>query len=435
MSKTASGKVPLSRRTPDWLPAVLFVLALLMVAFGYGYLSATRHYPPDGLIRLARDTVADWSKHWENDLGIEPNRNLVSARPGRQRVVTYHPDQLAQGLRLVAGLTAGRKALNGAVLLHADGTEMHYWPVDYALLDPEGPDPENVLLHGIAVFKDGSIVVNFDEGRVLARLDACGKIVWNNRGWYHHAVSHSWDGTIWALNWVEDSDTLDQLDVANGQLIQRISLMKDIILPHGSKGKFLAMFPEGEDQLVTPVDPFHTNDVDVLSPDLAPAFPGFSTGDLLISLRSVNLVAVVDAKSHDLKWSRTGPWYRQHDPDFLPDGTISVFDNNMSFGASRIVAISPVTGKYRTVYEGREGQPFYSWRRGQHKQLYNGNLLITESERGRVFEVDSNGEMVWEYNNIYDDTRNGVVTRGMLLPDDFFNQGALHCGSQSPDKQ
>lgn len=434
MFDTGDRKKSTTGSSPGRAPLVLFIFALVFAAFGYGYLSATRHYPPDALIRLAWETVVDWSKYWKNDLGIEPNRNLVSAAPGRQGFVTYRPDKLAQGLRLVSGQIGGRKALNGAVLYRADGTELHYWPVDYAALDPDGPDQENVLLHGIVVLSDGSIVVSFDEGRVLARLNACGNIIWNNRGWYHHAVSRSYDGTIWALNWDEDSDTLDQIEVATGKLLQRISLMEDVILPHGRAGTFLALYPEGEVELKTPMDPFHTNDVEVLSPELAPAFPEFTAGDLLISLRSLNLVTVIDAHSHDVKWSSTEHWFRQHDPDFLPGGTISVFDNNMGFGASRIVAINPVSGNYSTLYAGNEDQPFYSWRRGQQMQLGNGNLLITESERGRVFEVDSLGEMIWEYNNIYDDTRNGVVTQAILLPDDFFKQGALQCDSQSTGK-
>jgi hypothetical protein len=28
-----------------------------------------------------------------------------------------------------------------------------------------------------------------------------------------------------------------------------------------------------------------------------------------------------------VKWSQTGPWLRQHDPDFLSDGRILVYDN------------------------------------------------------------------------------------------------------------
>jgi Arylsulfotransferase (ASST) len=410
------------------LPLLMFIFAVAFAAFSYGYLAAVKKLPPYDLISTAYDTVVDLAKYWKNDLNIEPTRHLVESRPGRPAFATYLPGRLARGNRLISGLTAGRKALNGALLYTPDGKELHYWPVDYNVLDPDGPDPENVMLHGIVVFRDGTIIVSFDEGRILAKIDACGNVIWKNRGWYHHAVSKSYDGTVWALKWVSDTDTLDQVNADTGELIQRISLMDDIILPHHRQALFLMKYKESEDKLITPVDPFHTNDIEILSPELAPAFPAFEAGDLLISLRQVNLVAVVSAEDHDLKWWSTGPWYRQHDPDFLPDGTISVFDNNMSFGASRILDINPQTGELKTLFEGSESLPFYSWRRGQQEMQENGNLLITEAEKGHVFEVDKAGELVWEYNNIYDETRNGIVTRAMVLPEDFFQAGALQCG-------
>lgn len=409
------------------VPVMLFVFAVAFFSFFYGYLAATKKLPPHGLIKTAHETVLDLAKYWKNDLNIEPTRHLVKSQPGRSRFKTYQPGRLAAGYRLISGLTGGRKALNGVTLYKEDGEELHYWPVDYGSLDPDGPDPENVLLHGIAVFRDGAIIVSFDEGRALAKIDACGNVIWNNRGWYHHAVSRSHDGTVWVLNWVSDSDTLDQINVGTGELIQRVSLMEDVILPHRQQGVFMIKYPEGEDKIITPVDPFHTNDIEILAPGIANAFPAFEAGDLMVSLREVNLVAVIGGADHDLKWSSTGPWYRQHDPDFLPDGTISVYDNNMGFGSSRILAIDPQTGKQATLFEGTESQPFYSWRRGQHEHLDNGNLLITESERGRVLEVDRDGGLVWEFNNIYDETRNGIVTRAMVLPPDYFEAGALKC--------
>ena len=419
-----------SRKREPLLPRVLFVFSLVFFAFLYGYMAATSRLPPSGLITTAVSTLKDLRQHWKNDLNIEPTRHLVKADAGRQRFVIHAPDRMAPGDRLVAGLTAGRTAMNGAILYRADGTELHYWPVDYAQLDPEGPDPENVMLHGLAIFSDGSVIVSFDEGRVLAKLDACGNIIWNRRGWYHHAVSKSFDGTIWAVNWEAGSDVLEQLDPASGKLLQSISLMQDIILPHQQQGLFLSQYPEGEGELEAPVDPFHTNDVEVLSPEQAGAFPGFAAGDLLISLRRLSLVAVIDGVSHDVKWSSVGPWYRQHDPDFDRDGRISVYDNNMHFGKSRIVAIDPGSRSVEVLYEGTPEQPFYSWRRGTHQLLDNNGMLITESERGHVMEIDDTGKLVWEYNNIYDELRNGVVTQSILLAPGFFEPDALQCGGR-----
>ena len=70
------------------------------------------------------------------------------------------------------------------------------------------------------------------------------------------------------------------------------------------------------DRLVALVKYFRDKyDVEELGPELADAFPQFAVGDLLVSMRSLNLIAVLDGSTHDVKWWQIGPWHRQHDPD------------------------------------------------------------------------------------------------------------------------
>ena len=85
-------------------------------------------------------------------------------------------------------------------------------------------------------------------------------------------------------------------------------------------------------------DPFHANDVEALKLSMAEAFEGagFVAGDLLISLRELNLVGVIDPRTQVFRWFRHGPWFKQHDPDFQADGTITVDDNRIGLGASSV---------------------------------------------------------------------------------------------------
>ena len=48
-------------------------------------------------------------------------------------------------------------------------------------------------------------------------------------------------------------------------------------------------------------------------------------------------------------------------------------------------------------YEGGLRHPFYSETCGAAHRLPNGNTLITETDKGRAFEVTESGEIVWEY--------------------------------------
>jgi hypothetical protein len=167
--------------------------------------------------------------------------------------------------------------------------------------------------------------------------------------------------------------------------------------------------------------------VDILDPSMADAFPLFEAGDIMLSMRSLNLIVVLDAEGRRAKWWQHGPWYRQHDPDFEPDGKISVLDNDMNGGASRIIEIDPVTRKTKEIFAGSPQVPFYTWRRGNHQRLENGNILIAESETGRAFEVDREGDLVWEYQNRFDERRNLLVSNAIWLPPDFFEPEAFRC--------
>jgi hypothetical protein len=137
-------------------------------------------------------------------------------------------------------------------------------------------------------------------------------------------------------------------------------------------------------------------------------------GDVLVSLRNINTVFAFNTTSGKIKTINTGMFINQHDVDFIDGNRFSVFDNNYRKGIaseeekhSRIVIVSPEDSTTSVYYEGKPETPFYSNIMGKHQWLENGNLLVTESMRGRAFEVDSRGEIVWEYLNY---TGEGVVS-------------------------
>jgi hypothetical protein len=53
--------------------------------------------------------------------------------------------------------------------------------------------------------------------------------------------------------------------------------------------------------------------------------------------------------------------------------------------------------------------------------------LVTASEEGRVLEVSSEGELLWEFNLIFDEDRNGIINKAMVLPESYFDAGVLDC--------
>lgn len=397
------------------LPILLFAASSLFLAYWLGFATSSLGWPPNDQIVSSYWQIVDFKKYWRNDVGLEPTRFLVPAPPAATAAATETPAPMAEGYRLVSGYIKNRPTVHGAVLFGPEGNEIHFWPIDYRRLDPKGRDPKRVFLHGFEVFPDGSIVVNFDAGNAIARIGACGDVLWSRPGDFHHSIVHSHDGTIWSL----EADRLTQLDPDTGTPLRHIEL-EEIIAANRAAGVFGMRFQDEEFDPGYMDDPFHLNDLEILSPGYAQAFPGFEAGDIMISLRSLNLVAVIDGEDLTLKWYQHGPWHRQHDPDFLPDGTISVFDNNMHGEFSRILKIDPVTRRTDGLFEGSKEKPFYTWIRGKHEHLPNGNILVTEPQGGRAFEVDRAGNVVWEYRNAFDDGRNLLLNRAMVLPRDFF---------------
>ena len=82
-------------------------------------------------------------------------------------------------------------------------------------------------------------------------------------------------------------------------------------------------------------DPFHVNKVDVLESDLAGQFPGLQAGDLLISVRNLNLVLIC-AQTRNGSSVALWPDGQQHDTSFTSDGTIEVFNNASYLGQPSI---------------------------------------------------------------------------------------------------
>jgi outer membrane protein assembly factor BamB len=101
-------------------------------------------------------------------------------------------------------------------------------------------------------------------------------------------------------------------------------------------------------------------------------------------------------------------------PEGLPgEGNILVFDNQGAAGfppiylnmfpGSRILEIDPTTEQILWQYDasctGRPFWTFFSSFISSARRLPNGNTLICEGMNGRLFQVTTAGEIVWEYVN------------------------------------
>jgi len=426
-------KRPFSERAAP----VVFAASIAALGVLYGTVSSWWGWFPAPQIGLAHRTYLDLKNNWRNDIGLEPTRHIVAPddsgeTPDPERgFVAHQPDRAEGGYTLVAGLNTDPEGTFHVVRLYdAEGEEVHHWPVAYGEIDSQNK-PQNTMLHGMEVFEDGSIAVTFDSGQVLARLDTCGELIWSNIASYHHSLTRDGEGHV--LSWREE--LISWVDEESGEEVKTLDLRETIVLGNDKAQQgyldIRTVTPENPDQeLRYQDDPFHPNDAEPLLAEMADAFPMFEAGDVLISLRELNLVAVVDPHTGEMKWWQHGPWFKQHDPDFQPDGTITVFDNGTGTMRSRIMRVDPKTDEVTEVFAGSEEVPFYTWRRGKHQVLPNGNLLLTEAEHGRLLEVDPDGNLVWERHMKWDDESNVIVTEARHVPEDFFTDGVPSCAAE-----
>ncbi len=127
-------------------------------------------------------------------------------------------------------------------------------------------------------------------------------------------------------------------------------------------------------------------------------------GNILLSFRNTSTVCIIDRSNGDLKW-QWGPGViaHQHDATMTDNGNILCYDNGghrlngSRMCYSRVVEVNPKTNKIEWQYVADPPQSFYSGVISGCQRLPNGNTLICEGTRGRVFEVTMNGEIVWEF--------------------------------------
>jgi hypothetical protein len=157
-------------------------------------------------------------------------------------------------------------------------------------------------------------------------------------------------------------------------------------------------------------DPTHLNDVRVISEQDAATSPHLAAGNLIVSLRSINTIAVIDRHTKLITWLSSGRTVLQHSPRYMGDNTLLAFDNlgaSRTRGGSRIVRIDMDTDAVKVIYPNAtstDTASFISSTAG-HIELSSDRkrALISLTRQGQTLEVDLvSGTILWEFLNIHD---------------------------------
>lgn len=319
-------------------------------------------------------------------------------------------------------------AMSAVWLIDEQGNEQNKWLLENQSYGLTFHSDEKVLPHGLTIHPDGSIIVNFNRGlEGIVSLDSCNNINWVAKGNFHHPTTKDDDGHIWSwrgkLHEYDLRQHLVRLHWKTGEILEEISL-EDIIAKNPTfftlPAKYEIPHPNERHEFLGN-DLFHPNEIEALPAKFASAFPMFSPGDLLISLRNINMVAVIDRASHEVKWAKYGPWVWQHDPDFRSDGRIHVFNNAPRRDHTNIVAITPSSNALEVIHDNSITD-YFTRQMGGHQSIGDENhTLVISSLEGRLLELKTDGTLVREIVNRATDSHNGLITNAVWVPRDFFN--------------
>ncbi|MEM6357737.1 MAG: arylsulfotransferase family protein [Pseudomonadota bacterium] len=428
-----------------FVPAIVVFAFLAGVAYGY-----KQFWPIPDLRTVWQEVKAVY--RGEQASLLVPN--VVKRQPFKgEGLVASSPNEVSAGATVIQGLDSDGGVMR---LVAEDGTLLHswnalffdYWP-EGAVLSPQEMQPERETAlhqHGFHIHPDGSVLIIFSHlGAVL--VDRCSEVIWRLDELVHHAVTVDEAGGYW----MPAHRQLGEIDVSflrrddAGALVERLEAgvrdrIGDVILRVDREGRVTERLDPMEafaDAEITgliglgywwdPLDPLHINEVVPVTAPLADRIDGVEAGDLLLSVRNMNMLAII-GRDGALKWHRTGPWFGQHDPDITEQGLIEVFDNGFlevpRFGArgSSVLELDPTTGAVARATPKGDAKLFETQWMGAHQRLPNANRLIVESMGGRVLEVTPDNRVVWEYHLRWDEEFAGTVTAAERVAPGFFDE-------------
>jgi hypothetical protein len=327
----------------------------------------------------------------------------TKAAHAEEGVTRFDAQRSAGGVNLYVSAHAPE-----ALLIDMEGHTIHRWFRPSADIWPGAKQKRKGARYFRRAYllEDGALLVIF-EGLGLAKLDKDSNVVWatppegDTGPVAHHDLEVQPNGDVLALT--RAPRIVPWLNTGK-------HILDDFVFIYGPDGeqKYRTSLAEAfgnsayRDVLVNRKrkkgDIFHSNSVHMLDGSVAHVNTAFDPGNVLISIRHLNMLAVLDPKKREIVWASRGAYKLQHDAEVLPNGNILLFDNGAKTSQdSRAVELDPGSLETRWEYRGSEEDPLWSKTCGTVQRLPGGNTLIVESDNGRALEITPDGEIVWEW--------------------------------------
>ncbi|MCB0328504.1 MAG: aryl-sulfate sulfotransferase [Bdellovibrionales bacterium] len=412
---------------------VLQIFALLVVAVAAVHFLEGKKFQS---VRPGEESIPRARLDIEKLRTVDSYRAEIEARSKKRELRPYHTLRVFDSEKSFPGYTLfGVNENEEVLLLDHKGTLINSWPIDSdrSILMPE--TCSLVATHGTVA---GAKISPWKELRFsLREYSYNGELLWEYTGpdILHHDVRYRSDrNTFLTLrrrntayagerkfkeNFLMKADGILEID-RNGAEV--FSWNSEDHISHDFCG--MRGCPTVEEAEVSRAefkrqkDWTHMNTVSSLPENIwfEKGDQRFRPGNYLVHIRNFWMSYIIDSETKKVVWRfpernefdadsdiqiRGGHESHMIPPGNPGAGNILIFDNGNTEVRpyTRILEINPVTRKL--VWSYQEPGRFFSRTAGATQRLPNGNTLISEDLKGRIFEVTKEGEIVWEVETPY----------------------------------
>ncbi|HTU89465.1 MAG TPA: arylsulfotransferase family protein [Gemmataceae bacterium] len=434
-------RLPFSPPSIGQVMAGLSVLGVAGLAYLCGAAVMYFQLPSCEFLDQAFTGAEAWRKRGQSTLPLLPPEAETDARI-RGEVVADNAEKTCDGFTLY---TMTGKAQ--ATLIDMRGNVVHHWQMPFSRVWPHPShvkdplDDDQIHWFGCYLYGNGDLLAIYHAdgdtpyGYGLVKLDKDSKLLWAYPGRVHHDIDVDEDGVLYTLTHKlfrepsadldffpspyltdflvvlsPDGRELENIPLAQAfakspyalTLVSLASVSKLMVSSNRPKSK-TAPPPASARMLRPPAPPqelkydvLHANSVKVLKRARAAKFPLFQPGQVLLSLRNLDTIAVLDRPTRSIVWAARGIWRAQHDAEFLDNGRLFLYDNCGQESRSRLLEYDLRTQATPWSYSNENSTSFQALYRGGKQRLPNGNTLIVDPDDRRLLEVTRSKELVWE---------------------------------------
>ena len=303
-------------------------------------------------------------------------------------------DRATPGLTLFATIRG-----DSTRLIDMAGEVVHQWRLHSPSSGQVQMLPGGHLL-STEISDDGRDIRGGGKGGIIREYNWSGEQVWEHRDpGQHHDARRLPNGNTLYLGWEEMPeqaarrvgggvpDTEDEGGIIHSDYLREVTPTGETAWEWHAYDKM-----DLESQPLVPLSPRN---------EYAHANTCFPMDDgVLISFRRLNAIFIVDRADGRVRWHKHDmSWGGQHDCQFLENGNILLFANGyntVDLSYSRVIEFDPEIDETVWEYKGQPILTFFSPHISGAQRLESGNTLICEGGFGRLFEVTTDGTIVWE---------------------------------------